>query len=66
MKTDASVGYLMKIRAIALCAALAVIFGLEVYVGASLAARIGHTTARQTDNLAIPHISPSSLLSMVE
>jgi uncharacterized membrane protein len=30
-------------------AALVAVIGLEVYLGASLAARIGHTTAPQTE-----------------
>jgi hypothetical protein len=63
MKTNASARYLVRIRVIMVCAALAVTFGLEVYLGTSLAARIGHTTARQTDSPAAPSVSISDLMA---
>lgn len=44
-------------------AALAAVVGLEVYLGESLAARIGHTTAPQTDSPAAPNISISDLMA---
>jgi len=49
MKTNASARYLLRIRLIIVCAALAAIIGLEYSVSQSLAARIGQTTSRQTD-----------------
>ena len=46
-----------------LCAALAAIVGLEVYLGESLAARIGQTSAHQTDNPVAPNASISDLMA---
>jgi hypothetical protein len=63
MKTNSSARYIVRIRTIMLCATLAAIFGLEVYVGASLATRIGQTTARQTDSPAAPNVSISDLMA---
>ena len=45
------------------CAALAAIVGLEFSLGESLAARIGQTTARQTDSPAAPSVSISDLMA---
>jgi hypothetical protein len=58
MKTKSSARYLVRIRAIILAAALAAVFGLEVYLGASLAARIGHTKAVQTEGPQSPEFQP--------
>jgi hypothetical protein len=44
-------------------AALAAIVGLEFYLGASLAARIGQTTACHTDSHAAPDINISDLMA---
>ena len=63
MKTNASARYLVKIRVIMVCAALAVLVGLEFSVSQSLAARIGQTTARQTDSPAAPSVSISDLMA---
>jgi hypothetical protein len=63
MKTNASGRYHVRIRAIMLCAALAAIGGLEVYLGESLAARMGHTTAPQTDGPQAPNVSISDLMA---
>jgi uncharacterized membrane protein len=63
MKTNASGRYLVRIRAIMLCAALAAIVGLEVYLGESLAARMGHTTAPQTDGPQAPSVGISDLMA---
>lgn len=59
MKTNASARYLVRIRAIMVYAALAATVGLDLYMGASLAARIGQTTARQT----VPNVSISDLMA---
>lgn len=45
------------------CAALATIVGLDFYLGVSLAARIGQTTALQTDSPAPPNVSISDLMA---
>jgi hypothetical protein len=63
MKINASARYVARIRAIMLCAALAIVFGVEVYLGALLAARSGDTTALQTDSPATPNVSISDLIA---
>ena len=63
MKTNASAGYLARIRAMMLCAALAALVGLEFSVSESLAARIGQSTARQTDSPAAANFSISDLMA---
>ena len=63
MKTNSSARYLVRIRVIMVWAALAAVVGLEVYLGESLAARIGQTTARQTDSPAAPNVSISDLMA---
>jgi hypothetical protein len=63
MKTNASARYLIKIRVIMVCAVLAAIVGLEFSLSASLAARIGQTTARQTDSPATLNVSISDLMA---
>jgi hypothetical protein len=45
------------------CAVLAAIVGLEFSVSESLAARIGHTSARQIDGPATPSVSISDLVA---
>jgi hypothetical protein len=62
MQTNPSARYLVRIRAILVCAALAAIVGFEFYVSESLAARVGQTTARQTDSPATPNASISDLI----
>jgi hypothetical protein len=63
MKTNASARYLVRIRVIMVCAALAALVGLEVSISESLAARIGQITARQTDSPAAPNLSISDLMA---
>ena len=57
MKTNPSARHLVKIRVMMVCVAFAAIVGLEFYLGAFLAARIGQTTTRQTDSPAVPNVS---------
>jgi len=52
-----------KIRLVVLWAALTAIAGLEIYGGASLAARTGQTTARQSDGPLPPDVSISGLMA---
>jgi hypothetical protein len=63
MKTNASARYLVKIRVIIVCAALAALVGFEVFISESLAARMGQTAARQTDSPAAPNLSISDLMA---
>ena len=63
MKTNASARYLVRIRVIMVCAALAAIVGLELSLSQSLAARIGQTTARQTDSSTAPSVSIADLMA---
>jgi hypothetical protein len=63
MKTNNSARRLVKIQDIMWAVALAIIFGLEVYLGAFLASRSGHATALQTDSPAIPNVSISDLIA---
>ena len=44
-------------------AALAAIVGLDLFLVESLASRIGHTTARQTDGPQAPNVSISDLMA---
>jgi hypothetical protein len=63
MKMNASARYLVRIRVIMVCAALAALVGLEFSVSESLAARIGQTTSRQTDSPATPSVGISDLMA---
>jgi hypothetical protein len=63
MKTNASARYLVRIRVIMVCAALAAIVGLELSLSQSLAARFGQTTARQTDSPQVPSVSIADLMA---
>jgi hypothetical protein len=63
MKTNASVRYLVRLRAIMLCAALAALVGLELSLSQSLAARIGQTTSRQTDSPLTPNVCISDMMA---
>ena len=63
MKTNSAARYLVRIRVIMVCAVLAAIVGLEFSVSESLAARIGHTSARQIDGPATPSVSISDLVA---
>jgi hypothetical protein len=58
MKINASARYFARIRTIMLGAALAAIFVLEVYLGASEAERIGHTASPQTEVPQSPECQP--------
>ena len=60
---NASARYLVRIRVIMVCAALAALVGLEFSVSESLAARIGQTTSRQTDSPATPSVGISDLMA---
>ena len=63
MKTNASARYLVRIRVIMVCAALAAIVGLELSLSESLAARIGQTTSRQNDGPQAPSVGIADLMA---
>ena len=63
MRTNSSARYLVRIRVIMVWAALAAIAGLEFSLSESLAARIGQTTACQTDSLTAPSVSIADLMA---
>ena len=63
MRTNSVARFIVRIRVIILCVALAAIVGLELSVSESLAARIGQTTARQTDSPAAPNVSIPDLMA---
>jgi hypothetical protein len=63
MKINASARYLVRIRVIIICLAIAAVAGIEFWVGESLAARIGQTTALQTDSPPAPNVSISDLMA---
>jgi hypothetical protein len=65
MKTNSSARHLLKIRDIMLAVLLATALGLEIYLGAFLAARSGHPTAVQTDSPAAPGVGISDLIAGV-
>jgi hypothetical protein len=63
MKTNSWKRNIVRIRVIMVCAALAAIVGLEFSLSQSLAARVGQTSARQTDSPAAPSVSISDLMA---
>jgi hypothetical protein len=63
MKTNSAARWFVRIRVIMVCAAVAAIVGLEFAVSEPLAARIGQTTARQTDSPAAPSVSIADLMA---
>lgn len=63
MKTNPKARGMRKIRLVMLEAALAAIVGLEIYGGASLVARTGQTTARQSDSPVTLDVSISDLIA---
>jgi hypothetical protein len=63
MKTNSSARYLDRIRVTMVCAALVALVGLEFAVSESLAARIGQTTARQTDGPQAPSVGIADMMA---
>jgi hypothetical protein len=63
MKTNRSARWIVRIRVIMVCAALAALVGLEFSLSQSLAARVGQTTARQTDSPEAPTVSIADLMA---
>ena len=63
MRTNSSARHLVRIRVIMVWAALAALVGLEVYLGESLAARMGYTTAPQTDGPQAPSVGIADMMA---
>jgi len=63
MKTNSWVRFIVRIRVIIACVVLVAIVGLEFSLSQFLAARIGQTTARQTDGPQAPNVSLSDLMA---
>ncbi len=65
MKTNSFARRILKIRGIVLALAIVGMVGVEFGLGESLAARFGHTTARQTDNPQAPNVSIGDAVAAV-
>jgi hypothetical protein len=65
MKTDRSARRKLMISIILDSVALAAVVGSEVWVGASWAARVGHTTASQTQEQPVPNVGIHYLITEV-
>jgi hypothetical protein len=65
MKTDRSARRKLLISIILDSVALAAVVGSEVWVGASWAARVGHTTASQTQEQPVPNVGIHYLITEV-
>ena len=63
MKTNPAARYLVRIRVIMVCAAIAGIAATEFVVSQSLAARINQTAVRQTEGPQAPNVSLSDLMA---
>ena len=63
MKTNSAARYLVRIRVIVACAALAAIVGQEFSVSEALSARITQTTAHQTDSTQAPSVGIADLMA---
>jgi hypothetical protein len=63
MKTNTSARHLLRIRDIMLAVLLATALGLEVYLGAFLTTRNGHTTRLRTDSPENPSVGISDLMA---
>jgi hypothetical protein len=60
MKTNPVARYLVRIRIIMVCVAIA---GLELYVGASVAAQMGQVTGCRTQGAQAPNVNISDLMN---
>jgi hypothetical protein len=65
MKTDRSARRKLMISIIVDSLALAAVVGSELWVGASWAARLGHTTASQTQEQLVPNVGIHYLITEV-
>ena len=63
MKTNSFARGILRIRAIVICLCIVGMVGVSFCLSESLAARIGQTTARQTDSPAAPNVSLSDMMA---
>jgi hypothetical protein len=63
MKTNPVARFLVRVRAIMVCVAIAAIAGLEWQVGASVAARINQTATCRTEGPQVPNVNLSELMT---
>ena len=63
MKTNAFLRQVVRTQGIMLCLALVALVGLELYVGDTLAARIGIPTGRQTEAMPAPNVDLGALMA---
>ena len=63
MKTNRSARWIVRIRGIAICLALVGMVGVAFCLGESLAARVGQTTAPQTQGPQVPNVSLADLMA---
>ncbi len=65
MKTDRSARRKSLMSIIVDSLALAAVVGSEIWLGASWAARVGHTTASQTEEQPVPNVGVYYLITEV-
>jgi hypothetical protein len=65
MKTDPSARWIVSIRITLLCLCLAGIVAAELWLGQSVAARVGQLTATQTNAPQAPNMDISDLMLAV-
>lgn len=63
MKTNRSARWIARIRGTVSCLALVVTVGVALWLGASLAGRVGHTAAPQNEYLQAPTGSLADLIA---
>jgi hypothetical protein len=63
MKTNSAARWFVRIRVTVLCLAIVGLVGIAFSLGESLAARIGQTSAHQTEGLQAPSVSISDLMA---
>jgi len=62
METNSSARWFVRIRGIVLCLALVGMVGIAFWSGASLATRVGQTTAPQTESQQAPNLNLGDLM----
>jgi flagellar basal body-associated protein FliL len=63
MKTNSSARRFVRIRGIVICLALVGMVGIAFWSGASLATRVGQTTAPQTEGPQAPNVNFADLMA---
>jgi hypothetical protein len=62
MKPKSSVRWLARLRVLAVCLLIALVAGIELGLGESMATRVGQTSAGRTDALRVPSVDISDLI----